>query len=139
MPDIREQRAERGAAYMATLDPGLEGALRKGFASISPDFADMCVEFGYGEVMSRPGLDPKSRQFLTIGVLAALGHPTDQLKGHINGALSVGVTPQEIVEALMQVAVYAGFPAATNALRIAKRVFAERGVSPLPQSPAGDL
>lgn len=128
------ERAERGAAYMATLDPGLEGALRKGMAPIAPDFADMMVEFGYGEMMSRPGLDPKSRQFVTLGVLAALGHPVDQLKGHINGALSIGVTPQEIVEALMQTAIYAGFPAATNAMRVAKRVFAERGVSPLPTS-----
>ena len=127
-------RADRGTAYMARLDPGLEPALRKGMAPIAPDFADMMVEFGYGEMMSRPGLDPKSRQMVTLGALAALGHPVDQLKGHINGALSVGVTPTEIVEALMQVALYAGFPAATNALRVAKRVFAERGVSPLPSS-----
>ena len=97
-------RRNRGAAYMATLDPGLEGALRKGMAPIAPDFADMMVEFGYGDMMSRPGLDPKSRQMVTLGALAALGHPVDQLKGHINGALSVGITPAEIVEALMQVA-----------------------------------
>ena len=128
---MSNERADRGAAYMATLDPGLEGALRKGMAPIAPDFADMMVEFGYGDMMSRPGLDPKSRQFVTLGVLAGLGHPVDQLKGHINGALSVGITPKEIVEALMQVALYAGFPAATNALRVAKRVFADRGVSPL--------
>ena len=131
---MSSERADRGAAYMATLDSGLEDALRKGMAPIAPDFADMMVEFGYGEMMSRPGLDPKSRQFLTLGVLAGLGHPADQLKGHINGALSVGITPAEIVEALMQVAIYAGFPAATNAIRVAKRVFAERGVSPLPSS-----
>lgn len=130
----RPDRAARGGAYMATLDPGLEGALRTGMAPISPDFADMMVEFGYGEMMSRPGLDARSRQFVTLGALAALGHPVDQLKGHINGALNVGVTPSEIVEALMQTALYAGFPAATNALRIAKRVFADRGVSPLPSS-----
>ena len=128
------ERAERGAAYLATLDPGLEAALRKGMAPVAPDFADMMVEFGYGEMMSRPGLDPKSRQMVTLGALAALGHPVDQLTGHINGALSIGVTPREIVEALMQVAVYAGFPAGTNALRVAKRVFADRGVSPLPQT-----
>lgn len=127
-------RAQRGAAYMATLDPGLEGALRKGMAPISPDFADMMVEFGYGEMMSRPGLDPRSRQLVTLGALAALGHPADQLKGHINGALNVGLKPAEIVEALMQIAIYAGFPAATNALRIAKRVFAEQGVTPLPDT-----
>ncbi len=133
---MSSERADRGAAYMATLDPGLEGALRKGMAPIAPDFADMMVEFGYGEMMSRPGLDPKGRQLVTLGALAALGHPVDQLKGHINGALSVGLTPNEIVEALMQVALYAGFPASTNALRVAKRVFADRGVSPLPPSPS---
>ena len=131
---MSSERAERGAAYMATLDPGLEDALRRGMAPIAPDFADMMVEFGYGEMMSRPGLDPRSRQFVTLGILASLGHPVDQLKGHINGALSVGITPKEIVEALMQVAIYAGFPAATNAMRVAKRVFAERGVSPLPDT-----
>jgi 4-carboxymuconolactone decarboxylase len=135
---VTAQRAERGAAYMATLDPGLEGALRKGMAPVAPDFADMMVEFGYGEMMSRAGLDPKNRQFVTLGALTALGHPVDQLRGHINGALSVGVTPAEIVEALMQVALYAGFPAATNALRVAKRVFADRGVSPLPHASSGD-
>jgi 4-carboxymuconolactone decarboxylase len=128
------ERAAKGAAYMATLDPGLEAALRQGMAPIAPDFADMMVEFGYGEMMSRPGLDPRGRQLVTLGALAALGHPADQLKGHIGGALAVGVTPREIVEALMQVALYAGFPAATNALRIAKRVFSERGVSPLEQT-----
>jgi len=131
MPET-DPRAQRGAAYMATLDPGLEDALRKGMAPVAPDFADMMVQFGYGEMMSRPGLDPRGRQLVTIGALTALGHPVDQLKGHINGALSVGVTPAEIVEAIMQVALYAGFPAATNGLRIARRVFADRGVSPLP-------
>jgi 4-carboxymuconolactone decarboxylase len=131
MPEV-DPRAERGAAYLATLDSGLE-ALRKGMAPVAPDFADMMVLFGYGEMMCRPGLDPRGRQLVTIGALTALGHPIDQLKGHINGALNVGVTPVEIVEAIMQVALYAGFPAATNGLRIAKRVFADRGVSPLPQ------
>lgn len=133
----RTEKADRGAAYMAALDPGLEAALRKGMASVAPDFAEMMVEFGYGDMMSRPGLDPRSRQFVTLGALTALGHPVDQLRGHINGALNVGVSPAEIVEALMQTALYAGFPAATNALRVAKRVFADRGVSPLP--PSGDI
>ena len=77
---------------------------------------------------------PGDRHVHHHGILAGLGHPVDQLKGHINGALSVGITPREIVEALMQVAIYAGFPAATNALRVAKRVFADRGVSPLPDT-----
>ena len=124
----------RGAARMAELDAGLVGALEKAMAPIAPDFARWMVEFGYGEVLTRPGLDVKQRQLVTLGALAALGNASDQLRGHIGGALNVGVTPAEITEALMQVALYAGFPAATNALRIAKQVFGERGVSPLQES-----
>ena len=127
-------RAERGQAYMDRVNPGLKDALEAGMAPVAPDFARMMVEFGYGEMLSRPGLDPRSRQMVTLGALTALGHPVDQLRGHINTALNIGVEPSEIVEAIMQVALYAGFPAATNGLRVAKRVFAERGVSPLPPS-----
>ena len=122
---------QRGAARMAELDPGLVSALETAMAPVAPDFARWMVEFGYGEVLTRPGLDVKQRQLVTIGALTALGHAGTQLRGHIGGALNVGLTPAEIVEAMMQCALYAGFPAATNALRIAKQVFAERGVSPL--------
>ena len=125
---------QRGAARMAELDPGLVGALETAMAPVAPDFARWMVEFGYGEVLTRPGLDVKQRQLVTLGALAALGNAGDQLRGHVGGALNAGVTPAEIVEALMQVALYAGFPAATNALRTAKLVFAERGVSPLGES-----
>ena len=122
---------QRGAARMGELDPGLVGALEKAMAPLAPDFARWMVEFGYGEVLTRPGLDARQRQLVTLGALAALGNAGDQLRGHIGGALNVGLSPAEITEALMQVALYAGFPAATNALRIARQVFGERGVSPL--------
>ncbi len=124
----------RGAARMGELDPELVAALETAMAPVAPDFARWMVEFGYGEVLTRPGLDPRQRQLVTLGALAALGNAGDQLRGHIGHALNVGLKPSEIVEALMQVALYAGFPAATNALRIAKQVFADRGVSPLQES-----
>jgi len=129
---MTDTRAERADAYLETLHPSLRDALDRGMAPIAPDFAQLMVDFGYGEILSRPGLDPGRRQLVTIGALTALGHPVDQLKGHINAALNVGVTPLQITEAIMQVALYAGFPAATNGLRVAKRVFVDRGVSPLP-------
>ena len=127
---------QRGAQRMGELHPGLAGALEQSMAPIAPDFARWMVEFGYGEVLTRPGLGVRERQLVTIGALAALGHAGDQLRGHINAALNAGLTAAEITEALMQVALYAGFPAATNALRLAKIVFAERGVSPLPKETA---
>jgi 4-carboxymuconolactone decarboxylase len=128
---VTSERYQRGAARLAQVDPNLEAAIHKGLDPIAPDFARYMIEFGFGDVYSRPGLDAKQRQLVTIAALAALGHPQLQLRGHLNGGLNVGLTPQEIVEALIQVALYAGFPAALNSLLVAKEVFAERGVSPV--------
>lgn len=93
---------------------------------IAPDFADWIVDFSYGDVMTRPGLDRRSRQFATIAALTALGNAAPQLKLHIAGALNVGCKPQEIVEVILQMSVYAGFPAAINALNVAREVFDEQ-------------
>ena len=93
---------------------------------IAPDFAEGSVDFSYGDVMTRPGLDRRSRQFATIAALTALGNATPQLKVHIGGALNVGCKPQEIIEVILQMAVFAGFPAAINALNVAREVFNER-------------
>ena len=81
--------------------------------------------------MSRPGLDKPTRQMATIAALTALGTATAQLKVHIHGALNVGCTPREITEVILQMAVYAGFPAAINGLVAARDVFRERSVSPV--------
>jgi 4-carboxymuconolactone decarboxylase len=64
-----------------------------------------------------------------VAALTALGNATPQLKVHIHGALNVGCTPAEIVEVMLQMAVYAGFPAAINAINVARDVFNERGVA----------
>ena len=79
--------------------------------------------------MSRTALDMRSREFATVAALTALGNAAPQLKVHINGALNVGCTPAEIVEVMLQMAVYAGFPAAINAINLARDVFNERGVA----------
>lgn len=84
------------------------------------------IEFPFGDVYSRPGLDLKSREIATIAALAALGNAQPQLKVHIFAALNVGCTQEEIIEVFIQMAVYAGFPAALNALFAAREVFAAR-------------
>jgi 4-carboxymuconolactone decarboxylase len=93
---------------------------------IAPDLAQWVVDFSYGDVMARPGLDRRSRQFATIAALTALGNAPPQLRVHIQGALNVGCKPQEIIEVIMQMAVFAGFPAAINALNVARDVFTAR-------------
>lgn len=95
-------------------------------AGIAPDFATYLFEFPFGDIYSRPGLNLRDREIATIAALAAMGTATPQLKVHIEAGLNVGLTRDEIAEILMQMAVYAGFPAALNGLFAAKEVFAER-------------
>ena len=91
---------------------------------IAPDFAQYLIEFPFGDIYSRPGLDLRSREIATVAALTAMGNAAPQLKVHIAAALHVGLTPEEIIEVMMQMAVYAGFPAALNGLFAAKEVFA---------------
>lgn len=93
---------------------------------IAPDFADYLIEFPFGDIYSRPGLDLKARELAVVAALTALGNAAPQLKVHLHGALNVGCSRQEIVEVLMQMAVYAGFPAALNGLFAAREVFEAR-------------
>lgn len=104
-------------------------------AEIAPDFVEMVRDFAFGEIYARPGLDLKSRQLATVAALAALGNAPLELKAHLHAALNLGWTRQELVEVLMQMALYAGFPAALHALTIAREVFSERPPSPPPPSP----
>ena len=85
-------------------------------AELAPDFARMAIEFPLGDIYARDALDLRSREIVAISSLATLGNAGPQLRIHIRAATNVGVTKSEIVEILMQTAVYAGFPAALNAL-----------------------
>ncbi len=93
-------------------------------ADIAPDFARYLLEFPFGDIYSRPGLDLRAREIATVAALTALGTATPQLKVHIAASLNVGLSREEIVEIIMQMAVYAGFPAALNGLFAAQEVFA---------------
>jgi 4-carboxymuconolactone decarboxylase len=79
-------------------------------AGIAPDFATYLIEFSFGDIYSRPDLNLRSREIATVAALTAMGNATPQLKVHIEASLNVGLTRAEIVEVIMQMAVYAGFP-----------------------------
>ncbi|WP_199034122.1 carboxymuconolactone decarboxylase family protein [Glycomyces salinus] len=125
--DISEQRGryDRGLAILRRLGGEEEPALLRDLADIAPDLGRLIVEFPYGDVYSRPALSLRHRQLATIGALTALGHAAPQLRFHIGGALNIGCGRTEVVEAIMHVVPYAGFPASINALGEAKRVFGE--------------
>jgi len=121
-----DDRHTRGLRALSEITGDSGASVVDSLRDIAPDLADWIIDFSYGDVMARPGLDQRSRQFATIAALTALGNAQPQLKVHITGALKVGCTPQEIVEVILQMAVFAGFPAAINALNVAREAFASR-------------
>ncbi len=117
---------ERGRRALAEIDGEAGAKVVAALADIAPDFARYLIEFPFGDIYSRPGLDLRAREIATIAALTALGNASPQLKVHIEAGLNVGLSRDEITEIIMQMAVYAGFPAALNGLFAAKEVFAQR-------------
>jgi 4-carboxymuconolactone decarboxylase len=122
-PDTSDERYARGWDKLKEIDGSAGEKVVASLATIAPDFARLLIEFPFGDIYSRPKLDLRSREIATIAALAALGNAQPQLKVHIEAALNVGCTRDEIVEVFIQMAVYAGFPAALNALFAAREVF----------------
>lgn len=119
-------RYTRGWEKLREIDGQAGERVVDALSDIAPDFAKYLIEFPFGDIYSRPQLDLKTREMGVVAALTALGNAAPQLKVHIHGALNVGCTREEVVEIIMQMAVYAGFPAALNGLFAAKEVFAER-------------
>lgn len=131
LPLINEQeRYERGLRALSDIDGNAGEKVIEQLADIAPDFARYVIEFPFGDIYCRPGLDLRAREIATIAALTALGNASPQLKVHIAAGLNVGLSRAEITEVIIQMAVYAGFPAALNGLFAAKDVFA--------QEPAGE-
>jgi 4-carboxymuconolactone decarboxylase len=113
MTDYRQ----RGLDAMAKLDPRM-AAYSTQSSSVAPEIYDLVIEHGMGMIWARPGLSPRDRSLLTIGILIAL-RAEDQLRGHIPIGLTHGLTREEIAEILYHATVYAGYPAAMTAHKIA--------------------
>lgn len=118
-------RYTRGQEALARIHGHIGQGVMDALGDFAPDFARFTIEFPYGDICSREGLLPKERQIATIASLVTLGNAPTVLKAHIQGALNVGCTRNEVVEVIMQMSVYAGFPAAINAMLVARDVFAE--------------
>ncbi|MFC4505958.1 MULTISPECIES: carboxymuconolactone decarboxylase family protein [Streptomyces] len=126
----RQERFDHGMAVLSSIDGESGEKVIDSLADISPELGHQVVAWAFGEMYSRPQLAPRDRQLVTLGMLTALGGCEPQLDVHINAALNVGLTPDEIVEALLHAAVYCGMPKALNATFVAKRVFTDRGLLP---------
>ena len=121
---MHSERYATGLNMLRQVDGKGGEAVLENLRDIAPTFARYLIEFPFGDIYARPGLDLKSREIAVVAALTALGNASPQLKVHIAAALHVGCTREEIVEVIMQMAVYAGFPAALNGLFAAREVFA---------------
>ncbi|MGE4553739.1 MAG: carboxymuconolactone decarboxylase family protein [Desulfovibrionaceae bacterium] len=122
--------ARKGLELLERLNPGAFAAVRAGLDPIAPDMVRWIVDFGYGDILARPGLDLRARQTGTIAALIALGNAPAQLKFHLEAGLGAGLTPGELVEIVYVTTVFAGFPAGLNALAVLREIFAARGLIP---------
>ncbi|AWB43440.1 carboxymuconolactone decarboxylase [Paenibacillus sp. CAA11] len=125
---MNAERYQRGWEKLMEIDG--EGGERviESLQDIAPDLGRYVVEFAFGDIYSRDGLDLKQRQLVTLASLTTQGGCEPQLQVHINAALNVGLSPQEIVEAITHCIPYTGFPRVLNAIFVAKRIFLERNV-----------
>lgn len=133
MPNERYRRGIEKIKELTQSDdanPAGEMEIGDSFKDVAPDLTKYVVEFAFGDIYSRPGLDNKQKVMTTIVALVAQGKP--QIEMHIKNGLSVGLTPDEIVGCIMHLIPYTGFPSVLNALAVAQKVFAERGVKVTP-------
>jgi 4-carboxymuconolactone decarboxylase len=107
------------------LGPARADEVRAAWSKLSPDFANLVTDFLAGEVWSRPNLELKTRSLITVAALTALGRASG-LRLNIEMALNNGATRAEILETLLHMAPYAGFPACWDALVIAEEVFSRK-------------
>lgn len=126
---MKSERQLRGQAQLRAVDGEQGVQVVESLSGEFPEFAAYLLEYPFGDIYSRPGLGLREREIATIAALCAMGNAAPQLRVHIHAALHVGCTPTEIVEVMMQMSVYAGFPAALNGLAAVREVFAAADIA----------
>ena len=122
----KAERYERGLVKLKEIYGEEAQTLVAALGEVTPDLSRYVVEFAFGDIHCRTGLSLKSREIATVAALTALSTAPSQLRAHIRAALNVGCSQDEVVEVILQMVLYAGFPATINGMQAAKEVFAER-------------
>lgn len=136
VPFEQTERFQRGLENLKRIDGQAGQNVIDSLADVSPDLARYTIEYPFADIYDRPGLDLRSREIATIAALTAMGNATPQLKVHIEAGLNVGLSEEEIKEIILQMSVYAGFPAALNGMQAAKDVFARQATEANADMPA---
>lgn len=120
--DMENERYRRGIEALRRVNEEGITNLIESMDAVAPDLARYVIEFAYGDIYTRPGLHTKQRELCIVAALTALGNREDQLRDHIQAALNIGCTQQELVETILMMAVYAGFPVAIKGMQIAREM-----------------
>jgi 4-carboxymuconolactone decarboxylase len=127
---MQSERYQQGLTKLNEIDGEAGQKVLESLAGVCPDLARYIIEYPFGDIYQRPGLSLGSRELVTVAALTAMGHCDPQLEVHLHGALNVGCSQRELVEVILQMSVYAGFPAAINGMAVARKVFEARGLLP---------
>jgi 4-carboxymuconolactone decarboxylase len=126
MKKMNETRYERGLQKLSEIDGKGGKDVIESLQNVAPDLGKYIIEFAFGDIYCRDGLNLQEREMVTITSLLTAGGCERQLEVHINGALNVGISPRKVVETFLQCIPYTGFPKVLNAIHVAKKIFAER-------------
>ncbi|WP_375262847.1 carboxymuconolactone decarboxylase family protein [Palleronia sp.] len=116
-------RLTRALSILDHLEPGAPERVRANLDAFHPDTAELVLGYAFADILGREGIDLRTREMMTVAMLAAMGTAQGQLEFHMRAALNVGVTREEVVEIVLQVSVYAGVPACMNAITAAREAF----------------
>lgn len=121
-------RYEQGLEKLREVDGQAGVNVIESLNTVSPDLGRYIVEFAFGDIYSRPGLDLRQRQLVTLATLTTQGCCAPQLEVHVHASLNVGLTPLEIMEAILHCTPYVGFPKVINAVQVANKIFQKEGL-----------
>ncbi len=122
----KSARYQKGWKKLKEIDGEAGEKVLNGLKDISPDLGKFIIEYAFGDIYPREGLDLKSKEIAVVAALTAMGTAQPQLKVHINGALNTGSTINEIKEVILQMSGYSGFPSTINAMNTLKEVLQDR-------------
>ena len=123
---MKNKRFERGLERLNQIDGEGGEKVISSLKEIAPDLGDYIVEFAFGDIYSREGLNLQEREIVTLASLLTQGGCEAQLEVHIQAALNVGLTPEKIIECFLQCIPYVGFPRVLNAVFLADKLFKKR-------------
>ncbi|AKB83404.1 4-carboxymuconolactone decarboxylase [Methanosarcina barkeri 3] len=137
---MENERYERGWLKLKEIDGKVGEEIVKSLESISPDLGKYIIEFSFGDIYSRESTSLKQKEIAVVAALTAMGNAAPQLNVHINGALNVGCSVEEILEVIIQMSSYSGFPGSLNAINVLKEVIKDRKITfePVKEDKNGD-